>query len=126
MVLGGQAEGLDKGRVLPFCLAILSRGEKVEAGMGHKGIDGLVTGAISKCWRREIDAGTLVSILSGQREADDWSPHLGLFFEELSMESIIRFLLAHELNPTLLVRAYGRHLARGGGRRLALEEWIHG
>lgn len=96
------------------------------AGLGHNGIDGLVTGAISKCWKREIDKDTLVAFLSGERAVGEWAPHLGLFFSELSMESTIRFLLANSIKARSLAQAYEQHLARGGDRRPELEGWIYG
>ena len=91
-----------------------------------EGLDSLVTGAISKCWKTEIDAETLIAVLRGDADVEPWRPHLGLFFSELPIDVAVSFILKHGLRGSALRHSYESYLALGGDPNPDLEEWIDG
>ncbi|MDA8334861.1 MAG: hypothetical protein M0Z41_07695 [Peptococcaceae bacterium] len=94
--------------------------------MFFDGLDSLVTGAISKCWKTEIDTETLVAILRGDENVEAWRPHVGLFFSELPIDVAVSFILKHGLRGSALRHSYESYLASGGDPNPDLEDWIDG
>ena len=90
------------------------------------GLDSLVTGAVSKCWKKEINTETLVAVLRGEVNAAVWRPHIGLFFSELPIDAAVSFILKHDLRGSGLRLSYQTYLDWGGDPNPDLEEWING
>ncbi len=89
------------------------------------GLDSLITGAVSKCWKKEIDADTLVAVLRGEADISVWHAHVGLFFSELPIDAAVSFILKHNLRGSGLRLSYQSYLDWGGDPNPDLEEWIY-
>ena len=74
--------------------------------MWKDGLDSLVTGAVNKCWKTEIDTPMLVAVLRGEGDITARQPHVGLFFPELSIDAAVSFILKHNLRGAGLQRSY--------------------
>lgn len=94
--------------------------------MFSDGLDNLVTGAISKCWKTEINTQTLIAVLNGEECIAAWQAHVGLFFSELPLDAAVSFILKHGLRGPALRRSYQSYLSWGGDPNPDLEEWING
>ena len=57
-------------------------------------------------WKREINAETLVGILSGKTPPDNWQPHLETFFNELPKALIRGVMEENGLSLDQLARVF--------------------
>ena len=57
-------------------------------------------------YKKEIDAQTLIGILSGDIPIDNWKPHMDTFFNELPKSYIIGVMEENKLNKNQLVTVF--------------------
>ena len=57
-------------------------------------------------YKKEIDAETLVGILSGNISPEDWKPHLDRFFNELPHKYILGVMEENGLNLQQLTKVF--------------------
>jgi len=69
-------------------------------------IDLLVVNAVNASMRRAIDFETLLACLEGRGDLGPYQEHLKAFFEEVPREAVFRFMLAHELQPRVVLDCY--------------------
>lgn len=69
-------------------------------------VDALVLGTVNASWRRAIDSETLAACLRGDPRAERWMSHVRTFFEDVSREAMLRFMLAHELTAFRTLATY--------------------
>ena len=62
--------------------------------------------ACNTYYKREIDAETLVSILSGKMPPEGWKPHLERFFNELPHKFILGVVEENDLTLEQLARVF--------------------
>lgn len=69
-------------------------------------VDALVLATVNASWRRAVGAPELVSCLRGERGDHLWGEHVRTFFEDVPLEAIFRFMLAHDIPAARLLATY--------------------
>ena len=57
-------------------------------------------------WKDQIDANTLVSILSGQMPPENWKAHLSTFFNEVPHKYILGVMEENNLSLEQLIKVF--------------------
>jgi hypothetical protein len=87
-------------------------------------VDLLVLNTVNASWRRRIDAATLAACLGGTRSQRNWSAHVRTFFEDVPREAMLRFMVAHRLEPRAVLETYRTLRGRVEAGNDALEGWL--
>lgn len=85
-------------------------------------IDRLVLNTVNAPWRRRIDAASLAGCLMGGAGLQGWSEHVRTFFEDVPREAMLRFMVAHQLDPRAVLETY--RVLTTGAADAGLAEWL--
>jgi hypothetical protein len=66
----------------------------------------------------------LIAYLGGERDDDDWLEHVRTFFEDVSHEAMLRFMVTHALPAARLLDTYRRISDDDGQRNDGLDRWL--
>jgi hypothetical protein len=110
-------------------VALVEKGRRVAGPVAAayrrrvRDIDALVLSTVNAPWRRSIDVDRLTSCLRGEGDVEEWNEHLRTFFEDVPLEAIFRFILAHRLPPKRLRDVYRRVVGTENGGD-GIDSWL--